>query len=465
MTSIETKEISSNVPYYYLSMCTAGGDIIYFCEIRDKETHIVKKSFHDDQTLKKFRLDVSNHEFVKMFLVSMDLLCVVTNRKVIVINVNAWKIQSEFEMELFEHFAGYLGTGVISNRNIIKVVSLVDGKTLKTFEACERSSYVTALAMDNDQIISAIYVQESTDMSNKVFLKAWSLNGELENEYNNFRSGLSLGVLLLRNDQLLVANNRHQNTTVIDRLSGEMLGSKNTYFKNTPIYTTYNMLIVDHRADKTIKIHGLYENEVVGEFHDNNWQIAAMSLVHGTKVALLWEKQYMRRDYYNVKQYKQKMSILDISDYKKKISETKMSTEDTIKAFWDHLRNPESNFNIVDLRKRVSKFKSNTSLRKKQRIMEKVLLEWDNKVNKSRENFLKEAKVGMGVNKLIDYAKANKHDIILKNVNNKEELAILEVFDWYWSFEENQSKSDNKKAKTNANFKHLPPIRIVRPNI
>jgi hypothetical protein len=486
MTSIETKEILSGVPYYYLSMCMNNNNVFY---CKNHSLDIIKKTLHGNQTLKEFdtyynvvsnytvddsRKDLidnfrsrrNNLEFKNMFFVSVDLLCVITTREVIVINVIAWKIQTVIELDHFEHFDGYLGMGVISERNVVKVVSLLDGKTLKTFAAHNDNSYITALTLDDRQIITATYESGlSQDAQNKIALKAWSLNGELEYEFN-VDNRPKIGLLILRDDQILVANDRNDNIDFIDRDSGELLGSKKTYFKNTPKYTN-TMLIVDHKYDKTIKIHGLYENEVVGQFHDNNWEIAAMSSAESTtKIIVLWKSQFMGRDYYNnVKQYKQKMSILDISEYKKKILETQMSTEDVIKKYWNNLRNPESNLNIVDLRKHVSKFKSNTTLSKKQRIMEKVLLEWDNKVNKTRENFLKEAKVGMGVNKLIDYAKANKDDIILKNVNNKEELAILEVFDWYWSFEENQSKSDNKKAKTNANFKHLPPIRIVRPNI
>jgi hypothetical protein len=105
-------------------------------------------------------------------------------------------------------------------------------------------------------------------------------------------------------------------------------------------------------------------------------------------------------------------------------------------------------------------------LSRKQRLMEKILNEWEKKLNTARDNFLKSAKMGMSASDIMDYAKKHMDDIILQDTENKADLAAVEVFKWQILVEKNDSdKITNKRARSGANMKGLPPIRIIRPNI
>jgi hypothetical protein len=105
-------------------------------------------------------------------------------------------------------------------------------------------------------------------------------------------------------------------------------------------------------------------------------------------------------------------------------------------------------------------------LTRKERVMEKILFRWEKKLNKARDVFFNTAKINMSISNIIEFAKTYKNDIILQDVIDKEKKAAEEVLKWYLLFDKsNDENKTNKRARSGASIKDLPPIRIIRPNI
>jgi hypothetical protein len=105
-----------------------------------------------------------------------------------------------------------------------------------------------------------------------------------------------------------------------------------------------------------------------------------------------------------------------------------------------------------------------TKITRRDRVIEKILNEWEKKLNKARDEFLNFTKVGMTSTEILNYAKQHKDDIVMQNFENKGTVAAMEVFKWQLLVETNNQQSGSM-VLTGANLKNLPPIRIVRPNI